>query len=401
MKKVTSMKTCRIKSAWVSPGGRQCYSLRISAAWLVLPALLLASLLQAQPPQYQVDPRWPQDLPDTLMLGQVSGITVDSRDHVWLVHRPRSLANSEMGQVLSPPLALCCEPAPAVIEFDADGVFVQAWGGPRWDQSSQSWQPGATLWPGSEHGIHVDAEGNVWLGGNGEGGPNDHLVSKYSAAGELLLTIGKPGETAGSNDTERLGRPADLTVDIEAREVYIADGYLNRRVIVFDSDTGAYKRHWGAYGERPDDTALPPYDPAAVPARQFRGPVHSVELSGDGLVYVADRSGNRIQVFRRDGSFVKEGLIAPATLGNGAVWDMALSGEPGQPWIYLADGQNMRVWILERESLGIVAWFGRGGRQAGQFDWVHNIAIDSQGNLYTAEVNNGRRVQKFTPEDAE
>lgn len=363
--------------------------------WLC--ALLGAPMAAQQVPQYQVEPGWPLTLPDNMMLGQVSGITVDSRNHVWVVHRPRSLAPSEMGQVLNPPQGLCCQPAPSVIEFDANGAFVQAWGGPLWDVASQQWQNGATLWPGNEHGILVDAEGFVWLGGNGENGSNDHIVTKFSASGELLLTLGIPGETGGSNDTARLGRPADIAVDTDAREVYIADGYLNRRVIVFDSDTGAYKRHWGAYGKRPDDAALPAYDPAAAPAQQFRGPVHSVELTGDGLVYVADRGSNRIQVFNRDGNFVRESLIAPATLGNGAVWDMALSNDPEQQWLYLADGQNMRIWILERESLNVVGSFGRGGRQAGQFDWVHNIAIDSQGNLYTAEVNNGRRVQKFSP----
>jgi len=361
--------------------------------WLLV--MLSAPLAAQQVPVYRVDADWPLELPDNMMLGQVSGIAVDSRDHVWIVHRPRTLAASEMGQVLVPPLAVCCQPAPSVLEFDADGALVQSWGAVTWNQSRQSWQVDG-IWPGNEHGIHVDTEGFVWLGGNGENGPTDHIVTKFSPGGELLLTIGRPGETGGSNDTARLGRPADIAVDTAAREVYIADGYLNRRVIVFDSDTGAYKRHWGAYGAQPDDAPLPPYEPGSAPARQFRGPVHSVELSADGLVYVADRTSNRIQVFNRDGSFVKESLIAPATLENGAVWDLVLSGDPAQRWLYLADGQNMRIWILDRATLEVAGTFGRGGRQAGQFDWVHNIAVDSAGNLYTAEVNNGRRVQKFS-----
>lgn len=362
-----------------------------TAQWFWLAALAGLQALAQDAPQFGVDAAWPLQLPDKFILGQVAGISVDSSDHVWLVQRPKSLAQSEMGMLLDPPLGECCTPAPAVIEFDETGAFVQAWGGPTWDVASQSWQQ-PEVWPLNEHGILVDAEGSVWLGGNGD---SDHRVYRYSRTGELQLTIGIPGETGGSNDTARLGRPADLAVDTVAREVYVADGYLNRRVIVFDSDTGAYKHHWGAYGERPDDTALPAYQPGAVPARQFRGAVHSVDLSRDGLVYVADRGNDRIQVFNRDGSFVTEAFIAPATLGNGSVWDMVLSPDPEQRWIFLADGQNMKVWVLDRATLSIVSSFGRGGRQAGQFDWVHNIATDSRGNLYTAEVNNGRRVQKF------
>lgn len=368
----------------------------------LLPASLLffilcPALLSAQSaPRYVVDASWPMELPDNMILGQVSGIAVSSDNHIWLVHRPKSITESQMGQVLDPPVSECCVPAPSVIELDAQGNFIQAWGGPNWDQQSQSWvQPGYD-WPMNEHGIFVDDEDNVWLGGNGD---NDHIVTRFTRDGVHLMTIGIVGETGGSNDTQRLGRPADVAVDTQANEVYVADGYLNRRVIVFDSETGAYKRHWGAYGESPHDDPLPPYSPDMAPIGQFRGPVHNVLLGPDNQVYVSDRTGNRVQVFERDGTFVREKVLSPATLANGSVWDMEISPFDNQRWLFVVDGRNMTVRIVDRGSLDIVGSVGRGGRQAGQFDWVHNIAIDSQGSLYTAEVNDGRRVQKFVRAD--
>lgn len=342
-------------------------------------------------PVYSVDPFWPKPLPNDWILGQVAGVAVDARDHVWIVHRPRSITAHEAGAVQNPPTADCCVPAPSVLEFDQDGNLVQAWGGPTWDQATASWIEPAD-WPSNEHGIFVDSEDNVWLAGNSE---TDHVVMKRNRQGESLLTIGRWRETGGSNDVERLGRPADIAVDVGAREVYVADGYLNRRVIVFDADTGAYKRHWGAYGNMPGDSDLPAYEPGSEPTRDFRGPVHAVRLASDGLVYVADRTGDRIQVFRHDGTFVKEALVAPWTRDQGSVWDIELSPFDDERWLFVADGHNKKVWILERDTLEAAGSFGRGGRQAGQFEWVHNIAADSSGNLYTTEVNTGKRVQRF------
>src|SRR5690606_36424299 len=195
------------------------------------------------------------------------------------------------------------------------------------------------------------------------------------------------------------GGPAAIKVDPDANEVYVADGYKNRRVIVFDATTGEYKRHWGAYGERPDDGPLPEYDPAAPPARQFRGPVHGVAIARDGLVYVTDRTANRIQVFRKTGEFVDEVIIRPETLAIGSAWDVALSADLRQQWLYVADGSNNVVWVIDRATLQVADRFGRGGRYAGQFGWVHNIAVDSRGNIYTAEVETGKRVQKFSRAD--
>lgn len=362
---------------------------------LTLVFLVLSPVLSAQTvPQYAVDASWPADLPNNWILGQVAGIAVDSNDHIWIVHRPKSLSVDEMGAVQDPPWGECCVPAPAVLEFDQQGNLLQGWGGSVWSQSAQSWSQPETDWPLNEHGIFVDSEGFVWLGGNQVDG--NHIVTKFQNDGSHVMTIGIVGETGGSNDTERLGRPADIAVDTVSREVYVADGYLNRRVIVFDSDTGEYKRHWGAYGGTPDDESLPVYTAGMEPARQFMGPVHGIVLGPDNLLYVADRTGNRVQVFERDGSFVKEALVAPWTLANGSAWDLAISTYDNQRWLFVVDGRNFKIWILERDSLETVGAFGRAGRQAGQFEWVHNVALDSDGNLYTSEVNNGRRIQKFS-----
>ena len=199
----------------------------------------------------------------------------------------------------------------------------------------------------------------------------------------------------GSNDPVNFWRVAKISIDAAANEAFVADGYGNKRVVVLDVNTGARKRYWGAYGNMPDDTDLGPYDPAAPPAQQFRNPVHCAEPSLDGFVYVCDRVNDRIQVFRKDGTFVSELMVAPETRGAGSVWDIAFSKDPQQTYIYLADGLNERVYIIERESMEILTSFGDGGRQPGQFFGVHSIATDSQGNIYTTETYEGKRLQKF------
>jgi DNA-binding beta-propeller fold protein YncE len=328
-------------------------------------------------PRFVVDPFWPKPLPNNWLLGQVAGIAVDAEDHIWIIQRPASLTEDEAGAAQDPPRSDCCVPAPPVIEFDSEGNVLQAWGGP----------DAGYDWPENEHGIFVDYKGNVWIAGNGE---NDHQVLKFSQDGEFLLQIGQAGMTGGSNDTELLGNPADTEVDPETNEVYVADGYLNKRVIVFDADTGEYKRHWGAYGEPPSD------DPNAPEGSQFGNPVHCVRITEDGLVYVCDRANNRVQVFEKDGTFVKEFKIEPDTLGNGSTWDVDVSSDRRQRFLYNADGENNYVWILKRANDEILTTFGRNGRYAGQFHWVHNLVVDSRGNIYTAEVDTGKRVQKFS-----
>ncbi|MEO7156986.1 MAG: hypothetical protein ABI039_05455 [Vicinamibacterales bacterium] len=363
----------------------------------VLLVAALATLTAAQSrtdvPQYAVDSAWPKPLPNFWILGAVAGVAVDRQDHVWIVHRPSTLQPNETRSIW--------RSAPPVLEFDADGQLLQSWGG-----------PGAGYeWPDLEHGIYVDDE-IVWLGGGGE---KDAQLLKFTRGGKFLMQIGKKGKNTGSNDTANLGGSANLTVDRAANELYVADGYVNHRVIVFDAATGAYKRHWGAYGKRPDDgyftqagEKLPSpfsgavqnenkpsqYDPA-VASPQFRI-VHSVRIAADGLVYVCDRTNDRVQVFRKDGTFVKEAFVARQTLGSGSVWDIVFSTDAAQKYLIINDGTNQQVWVLQRDTLAVVSAFGRAGHFAGEFYGAHVMASDSKGNLFIGETYEGKRIQKFT-----
>ena len=340
-----------------------------------------AQRTNVQAPMFEVDPFWPK--PFNGLLGMTIGVWVDEQDYVWIIHRSSAtLHNNEKGAELNPPIAECCRGAPPVLAFDPEGNLMKSWGGPG---------PGYE-WPQSNHGIHIDYKGNVWIGGNGE---KDAHILKFTKDGKFLMQVGGLGKNAGSNDLENFGLVAKIWVDPMTNEAYIADGYLNKRVAVIDADTGKMKRYWGAYGNMPDDTKLGNYDPKAPPAQQFRNPVHCVERSNDGLIYVCDRANDRVQVFRPDGTFVKEAFFARNTLGSGSAWDIAFSRDPDQRFIFLADGQNNRVRIIMRETLEEVTAFGDGGRQPGQFYGVHSIATDSKGNVYTTETWEGKRLQKF------
>lgn len=331
-------------------------------------------------PIFEVDARWPKALPNNWTFGEFSGVAVDAHDHVWINQRPKTLADDEKYLTANPPVGDCCAPGPPIMEFDADGNFVNGWGG-----------PGAGYeWPENEHGIHVDHRDNVWVGGNGM---NDAHILKFTKTGKFLLQIGHLGKSAGSNDTENLRRPSKMQVSPKTNELFVSDGYGNRRVIVFDAETGQYKRHWGAYGNKPDDQASRDRIAEGPGPQQFNL-VHGLRLSKDDLVYVGDRINNRIQAFRTDGTFVKEAFIARKSLGNGVAYDVDLSADPAQRFLYVPDGTNNHVWILNRSTLEIVGQFGRQGRYAGQFHHVHSIAVDSKGNIYTAETQ-GKRVQKF------
>jgi DNA-binding beta-propeller fold protein YncE len=345
-----------------------------------------------QVPMFEVDPMWPKPLPNHWVIGQTIGVSVDAQDHIWIVHRAGSLEVKEIYGVQNPPAADCCTPAPPVLAFDQQGNLINHWGGP-----GQGYD-----WPMSNHGITVDYKGNVWIGGNGNAYAglgaklqHDDMVLKFTMDGKFLMQIGHVDQSKGSNDTENLKGPAKMFVDPATNELYVADGYGNRRVIVFDADTGKYKRHWGAYGHVPDDADQPKYDPDAPPDQQFRNPVHCAQLANDGLLYVCDRANDRIQVFHKDGTFVKEQDIEKRTLGDGSVWDIAFSRDPQQKFIFLADGANEKVHILLRDTLQVLTSFGDGGRQPGQFYAVHSIAVDSKGNIYTTETYRGQRVQKF------
>ena len=335
-------------------------------------------------PRFEVDPLWPKPLPNHWVLGSVIGVGVDSRDHVFIIHRGDSTLNqrTEVGADASPPIGECCRAAPPIVEFDPEGNLVKAWGGPG----------EGYVWPESNHGISIDDKDNVWIGGNG---PRDSHILKFTHDGKLLLQIGVPGQAANSNATDHFGRVAKITFDPAANEAFVADGYGNKRVAVLDMTTGKIKRFWGAYGHVPNDSNLGRYTPSAPLAQQFRNPVHCADPSVDGLIYVCDLPNDRIQVFRKDGSFVREVRIAPNTLGDGSVWDIAFSRDPQQKYMYLADGKNERVYVMDRQSLTILTQFGDGGRQPGQWFAVHSIATDSKGNLYTTETYEGKRIQKF------
>ena len=334
-------------------------------------------------PIFEVDAMWPKPLPNHWLLGTTIGVSVDNRDHIWIIHRGDSLSAGEVPAAQDPPNAAeCCFPAPPVLEFDQAGTLVGYWGGP-----GEGYE-----WPLSNHGIFVDHMDNVWIGGNG--GPDSHLL-KFTRQGNFLMQVGSSGGNAGSNDTENFGRVAKIYVDPKDNEAYIADGYLNKRVVVLDADTGAFKRFWGAYGNTPDDTDLGRYDPNAAPAPQFRTPVHCAELSLDGLVYVCDRVNDRIQVFQKDGTFIEELFVAKNTLGAGSAWDIAFSRDADQKYLYMADGVNEKVYIIDRKEMEVLSSFGDGGRQPGQFYGAHSIMTDSHGNIYTTETFEGKRLQKF------
>ena len=358
-----------------------------------------------QAPRFEVDPYWPKPMPNNWVLGQTIGLTVDDRDHVWLIHRGNDpgtagLDRTELAIVTpgGPRVGECCVAAPPVLEFDAAGNLVGSWGGPN--------KAGGYEWPESNHGVVIDHKGFVWIGGNG---PGDSHILKFTRDGKFVAQYGKanarrtastdptakPGFAANSMDMDNFGRVAKMFIDPKANEAYVSDGYLNHRVAVMDLDTGKIKRMWGAYGEPPTDIALGPYDPAAPPARQFRNPLHCAEMSVDGFVYACDRPNNRVQVFTREGKFVKEVFVEKNTRADGSVWDIAFSKDPKQQFLYMADGVNEHVRVFDRASMTELYNFGYGGRQPGMFLGVHSIATDSKGNIYTTETYTGKRLQKF------
>ena len=352
-----------------------------------------------QAPRLEVDPLWPKPLPNHWILGSTIGVWVDTDDHVWIIHRSTAtLGNNE--KTLETKQGECCAGAPPILEFDQEGNLLRHWGGP-----GQGYE-----WPDSNHGIFIDYKGNVWIGGNGA--PDSHIL-KFTKDGKFLLQVGKKGArrkegaaagnqegqvagfVGGSNDPVSFGRVAKIFVDAKANEAYVADGYLNKRVAVLDADSGKIKRFWGAYGNKPDDTPLPPYNPSNPPAQQFYNPVHCADMSVDRLIYVCDRVGDRLQVFTPEGKFVKEQWYEKNTLNAGSVWDIAFSKDAQQRFIFMADGVNEKVKIIDRQTLQELTTFGDGGRYPGQFYGVHSIAIDSKGNLYTTETYEGKRIQRF------
>lgn len=342
-----------------------------------------SAALQDEVPLFEVAPEWPT-LPEGWVLGVVASVAVDRRDHVWVLHRPSSLGPEEADMA-----------APAVLEFDPDGNLVQGWGG----ASGSGYE-----WPESEHGIFVDHNDYVWVGGNG---PVDQVL-KFTMDGDFVMRIGTPGESQGSGDTRNFGRPADVWVHPPTNELYVADGYGNQRVVVLDAGTGEFRRMWGAFGDAPQD--MEP-DPAWALEQEGRGPpvfvppVHAAKVSDDGRVYVSDRGGKRVQVFTTAGEyldqvFIGRGCLLPAC-GNGTTAaSTAFSSDPGQRFLYVGNRSEARVMVLERETLEVLYSFGEWGSAPGDFGTLHHMDVDSRGNLYVTEVTPlepvNRRVQKFT-----
>lgn len=389
------------RSLWI-PGA----ALSVLAAGVLLAGLPEADASREPRPQFTVDAAWPKPLPNQWLVGQVAGVAVDRYDRIWIIQRPGSLTADERGSDPAsgdPRRSDCCNRAPSVLVFDREGTLLKAWGGPADPGflTSRCTPAMGCEWPTNEHGIFVDHNDYVYIGGNGSA---NHQVLKFTGDGTFVYQIGKAGVSGGSNDTNGgpggrplLGQPADMEVDPTNNELYIADGYQNHRVLVVDAATGMYKRHWGAYGNVPSDADPGPYDPQAPIATQFRNPVHCVRIAYDGMVYVCDRLNNRYQVFRKDGGFVREVFLERDTLGNGSMWDIDFKPDAWQTELYNADGENNKVWVFDRATDRVKSSFGRNGRSAGQFHWVHNLAVDSQGNIYTAEVDTGKRAQKFQP----
>jgi DNA-binding beta-propeller fold protein YncE len=337
--------------------------------------------LQSELPAFKVDPGWAQ-IPNNWQFGQVASVAIDANDHVWVLQRPGTLEPAEKPRA-----------APPVVEFDAAGNVVQAWGGP-----GEGYE-----WPNSEHGVYVDPKGFVWIGGNGD---KDHQILKFTRAGKFVMQIGRAGQSSGNADTRNLNQPADAFVYAKTNELFVADGYGNRRVIVFDADTGAFKRMWGAFGNTPTDGApdLAQADIGADGPPQFVQPVHAARVSNDGLVYVSDRGGKRVQVFTIDGTFVSQVFIgrecrAPEC-GNGTTAaSTAFSPDPAQRFLYVGNRSQAKVMVFDRKTLGLLDSFGRWGSAPGEFGTLHHMAADSKGNLYVTEVTplkpENRRIQKF------
>jgi hypothetical protein len=373
---------------------------------------LLPSAVAQQPLAYKVDPFWPGQLPNNWIVGHVESVLIDGSDHLWALHFTRSLNQDESGLAHKPALSECCTPAPAVLEFDSKGKVIKSWGGPGYVPD----------WPAAEQALWVDKAENVWISGSWHSGyfvrrPEDDLktaadlekllwdrhVLKFSKNGKLLLEIGHPSNAAVNNqDTSLLGGVSSIQVDDAAHEVYFADGYLNRRVVVYDSETGKFKRGWGAYGgplsEIANSTDEGSYDPAGAPSKRFRGPLVALRISSDGLVYVGDSMNDRVQAFTKQGKFMKEFFIAPKTLGDGSVSALAFSRDPQQKYLFVADGSNGAVWVLNRNDGSVVTRFGHKARYPGYFSTLHSLDVDSQGIVYTGEARYNNRIQKFLPQ---
>jgi DNA-binding beta-propeller fold protein YncE len=365
----------------------------------------------AKVPVFEVDKTWPQ-LPNNWTLGNVSKVAVDRHDNVWLIHRPRTVAADKA-------------PAPPVVELDPNGKLLQAWGG----------EASGYDWPDAEHNVFVDYKDNVWISGSSPSGQSktqrsDDMILKFDNKGKFLLEIGGRSVSMGSKDPNSVNKPGDFFVSAKTNELYVADGYGNRRVIVFDADTGKFKRMWGAFGKPPEDDAssggrgasggplpvpggrgggaaadtaegggrgaAPALDTEGLGSPKFASPVHGVMVSSDDIVYVVDRSNRRVQLFSPDGKYLNQLFVNRAGPSGGSASGLAFSPDKDQQFLYISDYGNSHIAVVDRKKLQILYQFGKRGAEPGNFQGIHHIAADSKGNLYAAEVAPGARAQKFT-----
>ena len=369
---------------------RTCTTLAACAAivvsgWLV--AHVGARQATPRPPSFMADPKWPT-IPNNWVLGEVTSIAVDSKDTIWVLHRPRTIPEAQRANA-----------APAVLQFDVSGKLLASWGAPGTGYD----------WPEREHGIFVDANNFVWISGNAGWpkptgpGSGDDMILKFTMDGKFVMQIGRRGQSKGNSDTENVHQPADTFVDTGAREIYVADGYGNQRIVVFDTESGKFKRMWGAFGSVPPQAMTPN---AATPQAQTTpdgppqfGLPHAVKVSRDGVVYVADRINNRIQIFTKEGKYLRQARVATDNAKATPVpAGFAFSPDPKQQFLYVVDSgpMLMRIVIFDRATMTQIGAVGMPGANPGEFNIVHHMAADSKGNLYAAEIVTNRRAQKLT-----
>ena len=377
---------------------------------LCLVAFAALTAFAQNPPVYKVDPFWPKPLPNKWSMQQIVDIYIDKDDHIWVLNRRSDARPDELGAMTK--RSECCVLGPEVQEFDTDGNLLKAWGGPNYTEG----------WPGRLQTLGVDRKGDVWISGTM---PGDGIV-KYSDDGKLIGDFGHRGPKVPANQVKQNNQQTEtfppgiggFDFDEDNREIYISDGFLNKRILVYDMDTFAFKRGWGGHGiplSEIDNDPTPDYDVSGPPPdqKQFAPALHCAHVSVDKLVYVCERGSDRIQVFTREGKFVASFFVHPSTQSRGShgcggiwsttdppcgtVYNLTFSHDPQQKYLLVADGTNNMVWILDRKTGALVSSFGGNGRYAGQLHWIDAIAVDSKGNVYTGEVEDGKRIQKFVP----